>query len=119
MLALLARPRLLVVAVVALCLAASAVVIWRQGERIERLTGDLAVSRANEQTLESAIGSQNAAVERMAAEGRRRQSRAAEVIQRAPVARPRVVSAMQAPATGATAAERIDDIDRRFLESLR
>lgn len=116
---LLARPKLLIWGFLALVLAASAAGLWWQGKRINSLQDSLAVERANVATMQAAIREQNAAVEHLAAEGRRRQGRAQTAVETAPVARPRVLEAMKAPPAGSTAADRVNDIDSRFLESLR
>lgn len=80
---------------------------------------ELALAHANVATLEVAIAEQNAAIEQAAAAGRKRREAVEAAITNAPVARERVVDAMRAPAAGATAAERMEDIDRRFLEGLK
>lgn len=119
MLGLLATPRLLLtVGFAATVCALAGTVVWQHG-RIEQLNEKLGAERAIVSALNATIAEQNAAVVELAEDGRRRQQRAARAVKTAPVAREKVVDALRGDPVGDTPAARVEDIDRRLLESLR
>ena len=89
-----------------------------QRSALRQARTELVLAHANVASLEAAIADQNTAIEQAAAAGRKRREAAEAAIANAPVARERVVDAVRAPAAGGSVAERMEDIDRRFLEGL-
>lgn len=80
---------------------------------------DLAVAEANVRALTESIETQNAAIEATAAAGMARQAAAQRAISNARPPRERVTATMVEPPRGSTLTERVEDVDRRLLESLR
>ena len=118
--------------VIGLLVAAIGVQTWR----IDRLHHDLdhardrvnaaqaATARCqnNRRTLETARSAQNAAVARLGQESARHLAEAQNAVRTAQsgrVAAERRAAALMRPATGSTVCERLQDVDRRVLESLR
>jgi len=74
---------------------------------------------AAETELQVTVDRHNAAVRALQADSERRQDAVRRAIEAAPMPRPRVAEALRDAPRGDTAAERFEDIDRRFLEALR
>lgn len=91
--------------------------------RLETVRGDLETCRTNTRTLEGSIEAQNAEIKRISDEGAARLSAATVAVSEARAATAAVQSRLNrllnAPATGATVCERLDEVDRAVLESLK
>lgn len=91
--------------------------------RLETVRGDLSTCRTNTRTLEGTIEAQNAEIKRISDEGVARLSAATVAVNEAraatAVAQSRLNRLLNAPATGATVCERLDEVDRAVLESLK
>lgn len=111
------------VTIVAVAAAATVIglLAWqnaRLADQLDAVRGDLARARANVVALEDAITEQNAAVDALAAESRARQAEVSRLIATSPLPRSQVAEAMAAAPRGNTLAERVLDVDRRFMEAL-
>lgn len=111
--------RVVLVGLLIVALAGSWVVVRHKDRQIAAAQVELATSKVNVRTLEASIAEQNAAVDAAAAEFRARQVAVTKAIESAPRPRARVATAMAEPARGRTVADRVEDIDRRFLEAIR
>lgn len=90
---------------------------------LTRLEGDLATCRRNTTSLEAAIGESNDRINRISEDGVRRQAAAAAAVEAARAAsaatQSRLDRLLAAPLSGATACDRLEEVDRAVLESLR
>ena len=87
--------------------------LWFDGARLRGQVDRLETQNAQ------IVAEHNAAVLALKAAGDARLAAATRAIETAPPPRPRVVDAMRSAASGADPCRRVEDIDRRFLESLR
>lgn len=97
--------------------------VARMETRLETLRGDLDTCRRNTRDLSGAIEQQNAEIKRISDEGVTRLSAATVAVNEARAATAAVQSRLNrllnAPATGGTVCERLDEVDRAVLESLK
>lgn len=90
---------------------------------VETIKGDLTTCQSNTRTLESTIEDRNREIKRISEEGAARLSAAALAVNEAravtAATQSRLNRLLNAPASGATVCERLDEVDRAVLESLK
>lgn len=111
--------RVVLTGLLIVALAGSWVVVRHKDRQIASAQIAAAQAEANARMLEAALAEQNAAIDAAAAEFRARQVAVKKAIETAPRPRSRVASAMVEPPRGGTIADRVEDVDRRFLESIQ
>lgn len=97
--------------------------VARLETQLEAKRGDLDACRRNTRTLEDTVNAQNGEIELMGLVSKARLSAAEKVVAEArastAAAQSRLNRLLNAPATGATVCERLDEVDHAVLESLK
>lgn len=97
--------------------------VARLETRVETVLSDLKTCRGNTLTLVGAIDARNAQIERLGAESAARLSVAEKAVADARAAtaatQSRLNRLLNAPASGTTVCERLDEVDRAVLESFQ